>query len=678
MNDSNGRPRPLRFGVFEVDLRTGELRKQGLKVKLHGQPFQVLAMLLERPGELVTRKEIREKLWPGDTFIDFEHSINTAVKCLREAFGDDTEHPTYIETLPRRGYRLIAPVEALKASSSPLGGGWPREEGAGGDGVAAGSPAPADVETRGVTPGKALPRPYKPVALGAGITILALVAVFTFNVASVRDRTLHAVGAVREPPPGIRSIAVLPLENLSRDPEQEYFADGMTEELITNLGKISALRVISRTSVLRYKGTKKPLPEIAKELNVDAIVEGTVLRSGNRVRVTANLLHAATDRHLWGETYERDLRDVLSLQDELARAITKEIQIKVTPQEQADLASAPAVNPEAYRLYLQGRYEANKRTVPAFAKSALLFQQALEKDPGYSLAYAGLAETYGLLPFYGGASPQAAFFKAKAAALKALELDRSLAEGHAALGFVLFYGEWDWAAAERELKYAIELNPGYVNSHHWYGEYLSAMGRHDQAIAEIKRAQDLDPLSPLLLAIGGEVCILARRYDEAIEQSRRALELDSNYALAQQNLASSFLGKQMYEAAAAEYTIADQAWGKSNSSGLALAYALTGKRGEALKILRRLTEPSSRLELDSLMAATLYLALDEKQEALDWLEKAYQEHEPYAPFWNVSPVLDPLRSDPRFQHILSRMNFPNQRSTLTPAPSIDSEKIAPR
>ena len=604
--ETKAQSRHLRFGVFEVDLRTGELRKQGLKVKLPGQPFQVLAMLLERPGELVTREEIREKVWPEDTFIDFEHSINTAVKRLREAFGDDTEHPRYIETLPRRGYRFIAPVEALNANSPPLGGGWHREAGAGEDGVAAGSPPPADLQTtRSVTPSEALPRPYKPVILGAGIIILALVAVFTFNVAGLRDRALRAVEAVREPPLQIRSIAVLPLENLSRDPDQEYFADGMTEELITNLGKISALRVISRTSVLRYKGTKKPLPEIAKELNVDAIVEGTVLCSGSRVRVTASLLHAATDRHLWGESYERDLRDILSLQDEVAQAITKEIQIKVTPQEQADLASAPAVNPEAYRLYLQGRYQANKRTVPGFAKSALLFQQALDKDPGYSLAYAGLAETYGLLPFYGGASPKEAFPKAKAAALKALELDRSLAEGHAALGFVLFYGEWDWAAAERELKYAIELNPGYVNSHHWYGEYLSAMGRHDEAIAEIKRAQDLDPLSPLLLAIGGEVCILARRYDEAIEQSRKALELDSNYALAHQNLASSFLGKQMYEEAASEYAIADRAWGKSNSSGLALAYALTGKRGEALKILRRLREPSSQLELDSLMAATL-------------------------------------------------------------------------
>ena len=521
--------------------------------------------------------------------------------------------------------------------------------------LAAATGSPRHAEDGGTRPPL---RQRWPILLVGGTLLAVAALLLALSVASLRDRILRPVGAVREPPLQIQSIAVLPLENLSRDPEQEYFADGMTEDLITNLAKISALKVISRTSAMHYKGTAKTVPEIAKELKVDAVVEGSVQRSGSRVRITAQLIRGATDRHLWGESYERDLRDVFSLQDEVARAIAEEIKIKVTPQEQARLTGAPAVNPEAYRLYLQGRYQASKRTLPGFEKSTLLFQQALEKDPGYSLAHAGLAETYGLLPFYGGASPHEAFPKAKAAALKALELDSSLAEAHAALGFVLFYGEWDWAAAERELKHAIELNPGYVISHHWYAEYLGAMGRHDQAIAEIKRAQELDPLSPLLFAIGGEIYALARRYDEAIEQCRKALELDSNYALAHQNLGSSFFGKRMYKEAAAEYVMADRAWGKTNSSGLALAYALTGKRGEALKILGRLREPSSQLELDSLMAAKLYLALGENQEALDWLEKAYEEHEPYAPFWNVSPVLDPLRSDPRFQDLLRRMKFP--------------------
>jgi len=410
--------------------------------------------------------------------------------------------------------------------------------------------------------------------------------------------------------------------------------------------------------VMQYKQTKKALPAIAQELNVDAVVEGSVSRSGNRVRITAQLIQAKAERQLWVESYERDVSDILALQGEVAREIAKEIRIKVTPQEQARLAGAPAVDPEAYRLYLQGRQESFKRTVPAFEKSILLFQQALQKDPSYASAYAGLAESYGLLPFYGGASPKEAFQKAKAAALKALERDSSVAEAHAALGFVLFYGDWDWAAAERELTHAIELNPSYVIARHWYAEYLSAMGRHDQAIAEIKLAQELDPLSPLLLAIGGEVCTFARRYDEAIAQCRKALELDSNFALAHENLAMGFLGKRMYEDFAAEYEKAERAYGNPGGLRLARAYALSGKRGEALKILGRVKEQSSQPGFDFSGVASVYLALGEKQKALDWLEKAYEERDPYAPFWNVNPRLDPLRSEPRFQDLLRRMNFP--------------------
>ena len=673
MSDNDGRPRRVHFSVFEVDLHTGELRRQGLKVKLHGQPFQVLAMLLERPGELVTREEIREKLWPEDTFIDFEHSVNSSIKRLREALGDDAATPRFIETLPRHGYRFIAPVETLTGNHIPVDVGEaeivsvlppsspevarPVDSG---NNSASPTTLPAEYGGADIAPAAGTRRPrlqklWVATAM-VGVAVALLAILIGLNVFGLRDRLLPRTPLV----PKIASIAVLPLENLSHDPEQEYFADGMTEELITNLGKIGALRVISRTSVMRYKGTKKPLPEIAKELNVDALVEGTVLRSGNRVRVTANLLYARTDRHLWAESYERDLRDVLSLQDEVARAIAEEIKIKITPQEQARLAGALPVNPEAYRLYLEGRYHSNKRTLPGFEKSIQLFQQATAKDPGFALAYAGLAEANGLLPFYGGASSKEAFPKAKAAALKAVELDNSLAEAHAALGFVLFYGDWDWPATEIELKRAIELKPSYVVSHHWYAEYLSVMGRHDQAIAEIKRAQELDPLSPLLFAIGGEVCTLARHYDEVIEQCHRALDLDPNYALAHDNIAAGYLGKGMYKEAADEYVKADQLYGLTDSSGQALAYALTGKRAEALKILRRLRETPGQPELNSITLARLCIraALCGKQETLDWLEKAYEEHEAYAPSWNVSPEFDPIRSDPRFRDLMRRMNFP--------------------
>jgi tetratricopeptide (TPR) repeat protein len=343
------------------------------------------------------------------------------------------------------------------------------------------------------------------------------------------------------------------------------------------------------------------------------------------------------------------------LQSEVARAITSEIQIKVTPQEQARLASARSVNPEAYRLYLQARYYFSRRTLPAFDKSIQLLQQVLQKDPDSALAYAGLAESYGILPFYGGALSKEAFPKAKVAAQKAAELDNSLAEAHAALGFVLLYWDWDWSAAESELKRAIELNPSYAVARHWYAEYLCAMGRHDQAVAEIKRAQELDPLSPLMLTIGGEVCNYARRYDQAIQQCRKALELDPNYALAHRNLARAFLGRRMYEEAASEFVEADRAWSNAYPLDVALAHAVRGKRDEALKILR---EQSSQPKFDFETAVLAYLALGEKQEALHWLEKAYAEHDAYAPFWNVSPALDPLRSEPRFQSILRRMNFP--------------------
>ena len=365
----------VHFGVFEADLRSGELRKHGLKVKIQEQPFRVLAMLLEQPGQIVAREELRKKLWPAETFVDFEHGLNAAINKLREALGDSADNPRFVETLHRRGYRFIAPVEAhhaLAPSSERREVGIespPGSEGAEGtvtdagkgQGAAEAGPEPVSppAKVTAVSDRRKetalIERRYRVRrwALSLGVGTLALAGVVAIlvglNVATIRDRLRTAVGARSPmPAPHIDSIAILPFDNLSHDPEQEYFADGMTEELITNLGKVSALRVISRTSVMRYKGTRKPLPEIAKELNVDALVEGTVLRSGNRVRITANLLHAPTDRHLWAETYERDLQDVLSWQDEVARAIADEVKAKVTPDIQVHQAGARPVNPKAY------------------------------------------------------------------------------------------------------------------------------------------------------------------------------------------------------------------------------------------------------------------------------------------------------------------------------------------
>ncbi len=616
-------PGVLRFGKFELDPTSGELHQNGYKIPLAPKAFELLRALVEHPGQVVTREELRAKLWAADTFVEFDDSLNHTVKKLRQALGDSAENPQFIETLPRYGYRFIASVESPCAPARK----------------------PAPRRTRGTA------------AFVVGAALLALgAALLGFNVGGWRGRLF---GRASGPP--IRSLAVLPLSNLSGDPQQDYFADGMTDALITDLAKVQAVKVISRTSVMQFKDAKKPLPEIARMLGVDGIIEGSVQRYGEHVRITVQLIRAPTDAHLWAKSYERDTRDVLSLQGEIAQAVAHEIRAALTPEESTYLVRASPVNPEAYELYLKGRYHSNRRTLPGFEKSIQLFQQALAKDSGFALAYAGIAESYGLLAFYGGASSREAFPKAKAAALRAVELDSSLSEAHAALGFVLFYGDWDWPTTEIELKHAIELKPSYVVSHHWYAEYLSAMGRHDQAIAEIKRAQELDPLSPLLFAIGGEVYILARRYDEVIEQCQRALDLDPNYALAHRNLAAGFAGKGMYREAAEEYVKADQLWGLTNSSGRAIAYALTGKRAEGLNILRRLRESPEQPKLNSVMEARLCIgaALCGKEETLDWLEKAYEEHDVYVPLWNVLPEFDPIRSNPRFQALLRRLRFPS-------------------
>jgi TolB-like protein/DNA-binding winged helix-turn-helix (wHTH) protein/Flp pilus assembly protein TadD len=656
----------LRFGAFEVDLRAGELRKQGLKVKLQERPLQILALLLENPGEVVTREELRQQLWPADTFVDFDHSVNTAINKLRESLGDSAESPRFIETLPRHGYRFIGHVEPVRAIRTPQAveafHSAPAESGLSlvpEQSPAVPAPVVAEHPPMAVKDGRERRRRLPIVAVGGLAAVVVFGALFALNVASLRSRLLSSAGAGHGTPlPKIESIAVLPFENLSDDPKQEYFADGMTDELITTLGQISALRVISRQSVMRYKGSKKPLPEIGRELHVDAVLEAAVRRSGDRVRITVQLVRTNPERQVWAQTYQRDLGDVLALQSEVARAIASQIRIRLTPQENVRLAGSRPVNPEAYRLYLQGRYYFFKRTLPAFHKSIQLFQQALEKDPNSALAYAGLSESYAVLPFYGVALPREAFPKARAAALKALELDNTLAEAHAALGNVLFYYDWDWPAAESELKRAIELNPNYAVAHHWYSEYLSAMGRHEQAIAEARRAQEIDPVSPLMVAIECEADFNARRDDEAIKQCRKALDLDPNLGLAHNILGWAYLRKGMYEEAMAQFEEGNRLVGGDPVLGRARVYAAVGRRGEAVKMLDRFSEQCKRGEVSPMYLAFLYVALGKKQKALDWLEKAYKGRDPYILRIRVWSALDPIRSDPRFQDLMRRMNFP--------------------
>ena len=506
------------------------------------------------------------------------------------------------------------------------------------------------------TAASAWQKAVRPASYGAaGLLVLAALLV-VLNVGGWRGRLLGRAAS-----PRIESLAVLPLANLSRDPEQEYFADGMTEALITDLSKISALRVVSRTSVMHYKGTRKTLPEIARELNVDAVVEGSVQRAGDRVRITAQLIHALTDKHLWAESYERDLRDVLTLQSELARAIASEVRIKVTPQEHTLLASAPAVNPEAHEAYLKGRYYLNKRGEENLKKAIEYFSQAIEKDSGYALPYAGLADCFNVLGVYADVRPNEVSPRAEAAALKALEIDETLAEAHAALGYVKAYYDYDWSGSEWEFRRAIELNPGYAPAHQWYGGvYLVAVGRRDQVVAEAKRARELDPLSVVADYNLARAFYFARQFNRAIEESRKALELDPNFLPARAILGRAHVQERRYEEGIAELEKAVSLSGKSAwvKARLGNAYALAGKRAQALEILNELKERRKQTYVSSYDVALIYAGLAEKDQLFTRLDKAYEERSLGLLNVKLEPELDSFRSDPRFQGLLHRMGLP--------------------
>jgi len=489
----------------------------------------------------------------------------------------------------------------------------------------------------------------------AALTMLVLLAVI--GVQHYRPpRHEQATDSVGVLPKAIDSIAVLPLVNLSRDPTQDYFADGMTEELITDLAQIGALRVISRTSVMQFKGVHKPLPEIARQLRVDAVIEGSVLRSGERVRVTAQLIQAATDRHLWARTYERDLRDILALQSQLASAIAQEIKIRLTPQEQARLAASRQVDREAYEAYLKGRYFYNKRSAENLKKALEFFQQAIGKDPRYAAACAGLADSYVLVPFDSDVPPRQYFPKAKEAATRALEIDDTLVEAHVSLSHALFF-DWDWPGAERELRRALELNPSYAPGHRAYGSYLSAMGRHREAIAEGKRAQELDPLSPATNELAGRRYYHARQYDQALEQNRKALEIDPNFWMAHLFSSRAYAQKGMYAEALMELRKAGEVTPEILSDRGRI-YAASGRPRQAQHILERLIALSKQRYVPSYYLVKIYSALSQKDQAFAWLEKAFQEREGRLNWLKVDPMLDNLRSDPRFADFLRRLRLP--------------------
>jgi TolB-like protein/DNA-binding winged helix-turn-helix (wHTH) protein/Flp pilus assembly protein TadD len=635
----------LRFGVFELDLRAGELRKRGLRVRLQEQPFRVLEMLLEHAGEVVTREELQKRLWPADTFVDFDHGLNKAINKIREALGDSAESPRFVETVSRRGYRFLAEVKDADAAPvrSPEPAIQPHQP----------QPAPEAPE-RPNLPGKVAE--VKNPSLSYAWKILVLVPLLM--AASLAIWKLHSWN---HPSSAIRSLAVLPFESLSNDASQDYFADGMTDELISDLGQISALRVISRTSVMSYKRARKPLPQIARELSVDAVVEGTVLRSGNEVRITAQLIEASADKHLWSQSYEGELRNTLALQNDVARAIADQIRINLNPQEKAALKKVRVVNPEAFESYLKGRYFWNKRTAEGLNVALAYFNQAIDEDPTFARAYSGLADTYALLGDwqYAVMTPKEALPKAKAAAIKALELDSALGEAHNSLAFCLDGFEWDFDSAEKEFRRAIELNPGYATAHHWYAWHLSLMGRYADAIAEMRKAQSLDPLSLIINADLAELLVLAHSYDESIGQSRKTIEMDANFALAHNQLGQAYLQKQMYEPAIAELQKAVQLSGGSPTcmANLARAYAASGRRSEAEKLLSDLKKRSNPGASLASEIAMIYTALGDRDQAMNWLEIGYKER--FNPGVLLRPGFDPLHSDLRFEDLVHRIGLPS-------------------
>jgi TolB-like protein/DNA-binding winged helix-turn-helix (wHTH) protein len=612
------------FGAFEFNRHTGELRKHGLRVKLQGQPVEVLTMLLLQPGEVVAREELQRRLWPADTHVDFEHSLNATMKRLRAALGDSADAPRYVETLARRGYRFIAPLSQ------------PAED-----------VAPAPQATTAPDQKPVVPRRW--VLPAAVIVVIVLLAVIGMNFPGIRDilrnRTFSGP---------IRSLAVLPLANLSGDPEQDYFVDGMTDALRQYLEGISALRVISRTSSMHYRGSGKSLPDIARELNIDAVVDGSVLRSGDHVRINVELIHAGMDRHLWSNSYEGDLRDIFVLQAGVAQRIADEIRVTLTPPDRARLARKRASNPDAYQAYSKGRFFWNKRTEADLKKAIGFFQQAVGKDPDYALAYDGLADSWIPLGWYGFLAPSATFPQAKVAITRALSLDDSLAEAHTSLAFLNLYYDRDWGGAEREFRRAIDLNPNYANGHHWYAEFLSLVGRHGQAIAESQRARELDPLSNIINTWVSSRYFFARQYEKAIEEGRNAVEMDPNFGPARLVLGQAYEQKGMLKEASAEFERACglASGGSMYEASLAHAFGIAGRRAEALKVLEDLRKMAERRFVSRYDLAIGRVGLGDKDKTIELLRSAIQERSPRVAFLGVDPRFDGLRTDPRFRELL--------------------------
>ena len=643
----------IRFGDdFELDARSYQLRHSGRRLKLERIPMELLLLLVEQHGQIVIREQIVERVWGKNVFLDTDNSINAAIRKIRQVLKDDPEQPRFVQTVTGRGYRFIAPVQELgpasvgiETASRPA-----PSEGSSGAGIGDDRIARAPVDGR---------RPLLVLLVSAAgvVLIAALAGYFQW----FRPRPRPETSGAR------LMLAVLPFENLTGDAGQDYFSDGLTEEMITRLGNLDPrhLGVIARTSVMHYKNSPQKLDQIGRELGVQYVLEGSIRRDSEKVRITAQLIEAKDQTHLWTRQYDREVSHLLTLEAEIAREIADEIQTTLGERKALDSASQPDLSGqnspptyEAYDLYLKGQYFFNKRSIEGFRRAIDYYQQAIAKDPNYARAYAGLADSYALTGGYSTA-PQTEFMpKARAAALRAVELDPSLPEAHTALALVVQNYDWDWQTSEKEFRRAIALNPNYATAHHWYAEHLTWLGRFDEALRESENARQLDPLSLIIATDHGATLYFSRQYDRAIAQFLAVREMDPDFPHSTM-IVHAYEQKGMFAEILAEIeknrrSTGDAPWLCSEE---AYVYGRTGQADRARLALGKLEEWNRRQPVDAAAFVGPYIALGEKDRAFFWLEKAYAQHSNALTWLKVGPMFDPLRSDPRFQDLMRRVGL---------------------
>jgi TolB-like protein/DNA-binding winged helix-turn-helix (wHTH) protein len=663
---------PIRFGEgYELDLRPRRLRRGSHVLKLERIPFEILLLLLEHRDEIVPRDQIVSRVWGQGVFLDTDNSIRGAIRKLRQVLKDDAETPRFIETVTGQGYRFIAsviPPKEANAVSNPAASVVPtsyRDLASELDGWLKArrlrlveqdqERIPEKPTHVGAVHGQGNRKTYRWLFIGA--MVLVSVACLLSILAIWRERRASSL-PIR--PQGKIVLAVLPFENLSRDPDQEFFSDGLTEEMIAQVGKLNRdrLSVVARSSVARYKGSNLPAKEIGKELNADYLVQGSVRRWSDRVRITVQLIQAQNQTDLWTESYDRELKDLLAVQDSVVQSIASQIPIALTEGQKTRLANPRQTRPEAYEAYLKGRYYWNKRTAEGLQKAEHYFQQAIDNDPTYAAAYSGLADCNSGLTWHGFKSPADALPKAYAAARKAVELDPQSAEAHASLGLVLSH-DWDWAGADAEFRRALELDPQYANAHHWHGDYLSIKRRHDEALAEASRALELDPLN---LMIGTWVALRYYQehdYSRTIERARNSVELDSNFAAAHLLLGEGYVQVGLHREGVSELKRAASLSGGSPlyTAQVAVALAAAGRKLEAIRIAHELEAISRKRYVSPYGLAQIYAALNSNEETFKWLQAAYDDRAVWMEYLAVDPIFDRYRSDHRFQDLLRRIGL---------------------